>query len=772
MQKSRRKPIKNKQIKAQVAIQYMLLLTLVIGIALTLYLSYSLIVSKSTIKPFQPLIKYNLQNIYGENSSFSVISSQNLTVNKTFTADILLNFMNKTNKSVSVNYTISKEENLVDGQHYYIFNTSSFPVLTNNITTANAKLLFIKTISNYTNPLLNTSEDVTIYNMSYYKQVPYFHLMITTTPEDSGLITPNNSGYYKEGSKIEIYAENTSKYSFLRWYGIGNKNYTGSSPDEVVILDSNVTEYAYFEPKLPINFKSNYKTKFLINTNNFSTNLTENLTLYKDYQISFPTSFYSNSNNDLYKFNYLSICGNKQQSNTYSFTMTDGYDNCTVVANYTKSTLLNLNFSTENSGYEITASYKNGTTIASEITSNSSYYVTVGSTVDISTSKIGESSGRIVDFSNFSGIGQNSISTNSSSFSVTINNPITEKENFKIYTYLSKITIKNNGQLITNPNVFLSINVLNYSSLLYNSNYTSIYFEFINQTTIPAWIMDKSNNSLQIILKLPITMSEGQNITILLANTSQNTFENSNYQIGESPSISPKYGEYDNGNKVMPLYYNFAGSSSTVPSGLSVVTTSPSFTAIQNNGLIITDDCYDGYDCSDGIDVYTSSRYPTTYTLLTEVLNGGADSYIFGASTSISQYIPPSPSGGGLGGGCIQGESGHGFGNPSILGPGYFIWSQGGAPGGISYWTGSSYYSLINDCYGTPEFTNFTWSGDYISGAFSNQSSQFYTIENTEVANQQDLYYYLGEGDSPGTVTTTFSYFALANFGNISYSMT
>ena len=761
--------IKNNHLKSQATIQYILLLLALVFIVIILFYAYSSIIRKSTAKPSQLLMQYNLGNVYGGNFSFTAITNINLSQGKYYYVETRILFPNKTITDTNVSYAIVKKENVTNGKYYYIFNTTNFPVLTKNVTTANAKILFIKAVSNYTEPLSNTSEQITMYNMDYYNRLPYYLVSFNTQPAKAGAIIPNASGYYKEGTKISVIAENTTTYGFLKWYGLGTGSYIGTTQTATIVVGSNITEYAYFAPKIPINFEENYSgTTFTLSGTSYQLPSTHYLEIGNSYEFSYPASYYYK--NYYYVFSNINVCGKEVNTNTYTMYVNESDKNCNVVANYIEKAPVDLNFSIANSGYEMTATYQNGTNFASDITENSSYYIPVGSTITISTSKIESPPNEIVSFTGFSGTGENSISTTSSSFSTTVQGPLTEEENLKIYKYISEIYITNNGGQITNPNVFLSLNLLNYSKLSYNTGSTNIYFEFQNKTIVPAWIIDNSSHILQIVLKLPMTLSSGSQISVFIENATQNTFQNSAYQIGESPAISPQYAEYDNGNKVMPVYYNFAGSSSTVPSGLNVVKTSSSFTATQNNGLFVTDSCSGSYGCGDGIDVYTSSPYSSTYTLLTQILNGGSNAYTFGASTSVSQHTPV----GGLGSGsCSQDAQNPGdFGNPSILGPGYYIWSQGGAPGGISYWTGSSYGSLIGDCYGTPEFANFTWTGDYISGAFSNQSSQYFKVQNTNIANQQNLYYYLGLGDDPGTPTIEFSYLALANFGDISYTMT
>ena len=759
--------------KGQVSIQYILLLSAVIVVSIVLFYAYTHVIGKAEIKPVKTLISYSFSNVNGGNSSFTTITNSNFTKNTVLPVEVRLFFPNNTIIDVNASYVIRTKLNMTDGKYYYIFNTTTFPVLTKNLTSVMAQLLFVRSNKNYTEPLANTSSKITLYNMNYYNKLPYYLFSLQAVPANSGTFSPNASGYYKAGTKLSILAVNTSKYGFLKWYGIGNGSYSGTSQLATVEVNSNITEYGYFAQEINVSFSSNYNGEtFTLNGKSYSLPLVKKLLVGDFYTFSYSSSY--SLNNYLYVLKNISVCNTTILKNTYTLYANYSKNNCKIKANYIKETPIYFNFSNPNSGYEITAKYENGTVFAQDISTNSSYYIPVNSQIFVSTSKENNGQNYLTFFSNFTGTGPNSVSTTSQSFSTTVVGPITEKENLKTYKIVAQLTFTNNGQEITNPNIFININTG--SGINYNGNYANFYFAFENQTFVPSWIFMNKSGVLTIMLKLPIQMASGESVSVYLENISNyNTFASQKFEIGEFPSLSSQYGEYDNGREVMPVYYNFAGSSSSLPNGLSDAETSNPSSNINNfsiktdNGIYLTDYCGNGYGCSSGIDIYTSSKYPSGYTLLTEIKNGGSNAYTFGASNSIAQYVPY----GGLGSGTCSQDASHSgdFGNPSILGPGYYVWSQGGAPGGISYWTGSSYGSIIGDCYGTPEFVNFTWSGDYINASFSNQSSQYFKVQNTNIPNQQNIYYYVGIGDDPGKPTMEFSYFALANFGDISYSI-
>ncbi|HMF30665.1 MAG TPA: hypothetical protein VKK79_04590, partial [Candidatus Lokiarchaeia archaeon] len=57
---------------------------------------------------------------------------------------------------------------------------------------------------------------------------------------------------------------------------------------------------------------------------------------------------------------------------------------------------------------------------------------------------------------------------------------------------------------------------------------------------------------------------------------------------GAYPTYTTTYGQYDNGQNVFPVYYNFNGSSSNLPSGLTSVEYNSGFWYTINNGLTLT----------------------------------------------------------------------------------------------------------------------------------------------------------------------------------------
>src|SRR5271157_43453 len=96
------------------------------------------------------------------------------------------------------------------------------------------------------------------------------------------------------------------------------------------------------------------------------------------------------------------------------------------------------------------------------------------------------------------------------------------------------------------------------------SNLQNVEFLYVNGTVIPSWLESgNSNTSTNSVywLKIDGGIPADSNITIYMvfASPSINLFNNETK--GEAPTLSPIYGEYDDGAYVFGFYDNFAGSS-------------------------------------------------------------------------------------------------------------------------------------------------------------------------------------------------------------------
>jgi len=134
---------------------------------------------------------------------------------------------------------------------------------------------------------------------------------------------------------------------------------------------------------------------------------------------------------------------------------------------------------------------------------------------------------------------------------------------------------------INNPTLFNEI----------NSNGSNIYFTTTLKDTpnIYSWYEGQLNYNGVICDVWWINLSNGipanGNITIYMyvGNSSANYYQQYYPYVGEVPTLSSTYGQYDNGQKVFNYYWNFNGTSA--PPGINVYTSDGSVTF--NNGVII-----------------------------------------------------------------------------------------------------------------------------------------------------------------------------------------
>ncbi|MEM3846288.1 MAG: hypothetical protein QXU98_11395, partial [Candidatus Parvarchaeota archaeon] len=299
----------------------------------------------------------------------------------------------------------------------------------------------------------NSLQPIIIYSTSEYNQLPSYLLTTSTIPSNSGQVVPA-SQYYKAGSKVLITAENTSSYGFIKWYGVGNENYTGTDMAATVVMNSNVSEFAYFEPKYPVNFKSNIPaTPFTLNGNPYTTNLKINLTSSDAYTYDFSPAFYSPNKNAYYTLTSIDFCGKTTSSNPNTFIMSEEMNNCTIEATYSID-------------YLVTFTVYNGSISLSPLgictgsaTSTESCYYPAGTTVTMT-----DTANSGYAFHNYTGTGNGSYSGTNNPATITVNGPITEIANTYaiIYVYVKSsqpISFSiNNQAYTTNATVLIERN--------------------------------------------------------------------------------------------------------------------------------------------------------------------------------------------------------------------------------------------------------------------------------------------------------------------------
>ncbi|MEM0201066.1 MAG: hypothetical protein QXD23_01545 [Candidatus Micrarchaeaceae archaeon] len=159
------------------------------------------------------------------------------------------------------------------------------------------------------------------------------------------------------------------------------------------------------------------------------------------------------------------------------------------------------------------------------------------------------------------------------------------------------ITLKANGPVTANAQIMINLQANSYTTYE-NPNLQNIEFFYSNGTIIPSWLEGNvlnpstisSNNNVLYWLKISnpnFLSSAGTSNTLYMGFGSTSTNFFNSQTVGESPILSPSYGEYDNGNQIFNYYQSFGGfTGNTLPKGWSSVidTSEPSTnTVVVNN---------------------------------------------------------------------------------------------------------------------------------------------------------------------------------------------
>ncbi len=161
------------------------------------------------------------------------------------------------------------------------------------------------------------------------------------------------------------------------------------------------------------------------------------------------------------------------------------------------------------------------------------------------------------------------------------------------------ITLTNNQNTST-PNPFQQMVTLpasvysGYANLSGIHSFQNVEFFYSNGTIIPSWLENYTNNNALWWLKVAsILPSSSITVYVGFASFSTNLFNTNN--VGESPTLSSTFGEYDDGINVFNNYWNFAGTS--IPTGWQNQTCKCHI----NNGAYVYDASWGG--------IITSSTY-------------------------------------------------------------------------------------------------------------------------------------------------------------------
>ena len=144
--------------------------------------------------------------------------------------------------------------------------------------------------------------------------------------------------------------------------------------------------------------------------------------------------------------------------------------------------------------------------------------------------------------------------------------------------HLTSSKINNEGAIYFQPKdsfylIPISITTLiNNSSLMYqqmliiprpsipeiDSSWSNIEFSYTNGTPIYAWIQSYNDSGATVWLKL--AGLRNRIIDLYVLPSSESLLSSSGY-LGEAPQLTSTYGQNDNGARVFPYYWNFAGTS-------------------------------------------------------------------------------------------------------------------------------------------------------------------------------------------------------------------
>ncbi len=112
----------------------------------------------------------------------------------------------------------------------------------------------------------------------------------------------------------------------------------------------------------------------------------------------------------------------------------------------------------------------------------------------------------------------------------------------------------------------INLSITNPVAQLVNPSGSNIIFEYLNGTIIPSWFEGRDSHGDFIWwIKLGQSIPAGSTLLIkmILGPYYTNYYSQLPGLVGEAPQLSPKYGEYDNGQNVFIFYDNFSSYNSS-----------------------------------------------------------------------------------------------------------------------------------------------------------------------------------------------------------------
>jgi len=606
--------------KAQISLEKILLIIVIVASAiLVLYFLYKSTytnLSNIGVKSYLEYISFG--NIYANKESVFLLLANKTNIGNNIIINEKITFLNGTSNTINIPFMLNMISPSQNGYLYYL-TTTDFPQISNS--SQSIKVSNINIFNN--NSVIESTNTSTNYTSYYYTQsslstLPLYHLNMTSSILNGGVLNPDN-GYYYAGSKVAISEKSNPGFSFNGWIGSGKGNYTGPNQASIITMNSNITESAQFVKlvKMYVNSTYNGINVYVNGVLNTTTNGIVYFIPGVKYTLSFPM-YVSVSNGVRYMFeNMQDSCGIpiSTNSNSTSFIPTYANYNCKFTANYVEQFYLTM---------------LSSNTLMGTVNPSGGWY-DEGSIVEISANPSSD-----CVFVNWTGSGINSYTGTLNQTNIIMNSPITEEAYFKkiLYYYLP-ITITNN-QPIATPLPFQQLIIIN-SSMYKNyeaSGLTNIAFYNSSGVQLDSWLENgNSNTSTSSVywVKLNNKIQANSNTVIYMRfyQPLSNIQFNSNND-GEAPqllcnnysstSICPMYAEYDDGKNVFNFYDNFKG---TILSG--------------------------GWNISSNGYPYTTMPYILVYHAVNSYIPQVFDAYggnqNFGIGNGDNVYIPSSSSG-------------------------------------------------------------------------------------------------------------------------------
>jgi len=513
--------------KLQSSIEKFILSAIIALVAIVVsYFIYSSFYSTSSHIGLKSYLVYaDFSNIYGNKTSIFILLKNNTEIGSNVLINERITFSNGTSNTISVPFVLDISSQSGNGYLYY-FSTSNFPAIANN--SQGIKVSNINILSG--NSIIESQNKSIVYTSYYYTKsslatIPLYYLNMSTSIVNAGVLTPGN-GYYYAGSKVAIGEKPNTGYAFSGWLGYGNGNYTGTNQTSVIIMNSNITEYARYTKlvKMYVNATYNGIPVYVNGVLNTTTNGTIYLAPETKYTLSVPM-YISISSGERYLFtNLQDDCGISISPNSNSTTFVPSYANynCKFTANYVEQYLLLIDInSSEGSVTPFGGWYDAGSNV--EITATPNYGYAFNKAV---------------------GSGNGSYTGSNNPFYTTMNSPITEDVSF---IPLVNVYVKSSAQAVT-------YSFESNSNTFYNGTTNSIFMAPAGSTlTLESYkqinwgereLTDIANSTCALSGRsITLPTSGGESCTVYISPpTTQYLFMMNEFLQGTSQSNSFKYG--------------------------------------------------------------------------------------------------------------------------------------------------------------------------------------------------------------------------------------